>query len=49
MKSDINQLFLIQLKTDCFILFTAEAFKHILQLGAKGKKRNKTKKKNQKK
>lgn len=44
MKSEINDLFLIQLKADwCVILFTAKAIKHILHLKQKVKKQKKTK------
>lgn len=44
MKSEVNDLFLIQLKAHwCIILFTAEAIKHILHLKQKVKK-NKQKK-----
>lgn len=36
MKSEMNNLFLIQLKADwCVILFTAEAIEHILKLKKK--------------
>lgn len=42
MKSEVNDLFLIQLKADwCVILFTAEAIKHILHLKQKVKKKPK--------
>lgn len=46
MKSEMNNLFLIQLKADwCVILFTAEAIEHILKLKKKivRKKTNKQK------
>lgn len=44
MKSEVNDLFLIQLKAHwCIILFTAEAIKHILHLKQKVKKTNKKK------
>lgn len=49
MKSEMNNLFLIQLKADwCVILFTAEAIEHILKLKKNCKKKNKQKKINQK-
>lgn len=47
MKSEMNNLFLIQLKADwCVILFTAEAIEHILKLKKKKivRKKNKSKK-----
>lgn len=40
MKSEMNNLFLIQLKADwCVILFTAEAIEHILKLKIKLKEK----------
>lgn len=44
MKSEMNNLFLTQLKADwCVILFTAEAIEHILKLKKNYKKKNKKK------